>query len=133
MKLALFNTSLGIVLTAWLGSRYFGFGAEEIFRAILGSFLGGWCSLLATTRLESSPRTKRFIHSAWKTWVFHCAVYFGILLLCASRLREPTVLAALILPLLLVTGSAIVAFGPLQDAFVARSQRKARESAHSIR
>ncbi len=133
MKLALFNTACGILLVHWIGRGFLALEPGPLWGAILASIAGGFLSVLATTRLETSFLGPSLRGASIRIWLFHSAVYFGVLLLCAPVLREVRTFLALILPLLAVTGVAIVAFGPIQDRLVARSQRKARESAHSMR
>lgn len=118
--MALTNGSLGIALSLFLGMKYFGFQPAEILYFVVVANFTVVITLLATLQIQ------RFTKKALRTWTFLVIIFLGLLLAFVPQLRSAKPLTYLLLPLILSSGFGILAFGPLQDIVVRRSQRKSR-------
>lgn len=124
--IAVFNAIVGALLAFLIGMKGFGMAAREIWFSILMANVMGLGSLLLVLKGERTTWSRRrFFRGSISTWVVMAVLFFGGLLLFVGSLRDVACLSAMAIPLILTTGGAILAFGPIQDWLVARKQRRA--------
>ena len=121
------NGTLGVLASFWIGTSILGLDGMEVLRCIGASLFSGMLALVLTLKAEKTPWVRtRLLNRSLKTWVVFLSIYVAGLLLLAPPLRDPRVLRWMVFPLILATGFTILAFGPLQDRWVAQAQRKSR-------
>jgi hypothetical protein len=124
MLSASMNAILGVVLVIAVGDLKLGLSLSDELLLVLASNVAGLFSLGVYTAASRNPWARRHIvHGPLRTWVMFLIAYFGSLLAMAAPLRDATGFAWLVIPEMLVTGFAIMIFGPLHDKLVARGKR----------
>lgn len=124
---ALINGVLGLISCVVLGVQYLDLSIQDIATCMFSSWISGLIAMSVTLRSERTPWIKKKIMTRQsKTWVIFMTLYFGSLVLFAPPLRDWRVFWILVIPLILVTGFSILFFGPIQDHFVKKQQRKTR-------
>lgn len=130
MLLALFNCILGSALSFVIGLGLLHLRASQVLVSLVASQGSGLIALLLTLRAERITWIRgKVLNRSLKTWIFFAGLYIGLLLLFSPSLREPRVMAGLIVPLILSNGLCIIVFGPIQDWIVRWEQRKASREA----
>ena len=125
MASALFFGILGSGLTLLLGWGVLDFTILDCLLCILATALAGWVAVFSTMRLEQVRWIKKYVLSgSGTTYLYFLTVYFGLMFLIAPKLAHVYPLLVLIAPLIMITGFSIIAYGPVQDLFVRRQQRK---------
>jgi hypothetical protein len=117
---------VGAVLSFVVGSRMFGHGPAEIWRAILASELAAFVCLPVTLYSQRTPRLKFLSKGTIRSWMLLSGLYFGVLLLICPWLRSWVALGWMFGPLLMCTGLMIIIYGPLHDRIIRRTQEKTR-------
>jgi hypothetical protein len=129
MLTAVLNGCIGLSLSYGVGLFFLQLSGVDILRSIAASNLAAFVALLLTLKAEQMPWVKRvFLGRSLKTWPFLVMLYFWISLALSPILRDLWILLWMAFPLLLSTGFSLLIFGPVQDYFVARKQRKNREN-----
>ncbi len=124
---AWFSGIFGVLITWYISTRILGFHTAEALRAILSSVIAGWVALYSILRLEHIVVIrKRVFRGSIGTWVVFSSTYFGVLLALIPQIRDLDHFLILVMPLIMTTGITIVSFGPIQDRWVAKRQRRAR-------
>lgn len=119
------NGIVGVLASFGIGIAVLGLEGLEVFRCIGASLVAGMLALVLTLKAERIPWIRAHVlNRSLKTWVVFLGLYFGGMLALAPALRDARVLGWLLLPLILCTGFTILAFGPMQDRWVARNQRR---------
>lgn len=134
MVAAIMNGLLGIGTSLAIGIHYLGMSIEDILLCILVSNFAALVSLLATLKAEKNPwLVKVWLNRTLKTWFFLAVIYFGIQFTLCPPLRSSDPFLYLTFPLMFSTGFAMVIFGPIQDEFIKRQQKRAREARSTLR
>ena len=129
MPTAIGTGIFGILATLAVGTQILGWDPEQCLWAALVANLAGFIGLLITLRAERDPQLKKhYLNRGWKTWALLTSVYSAIILTLVPQSREVGAFLWLFLPLLLSTGFAIIAFGPVQDKIYRGIQRRQRSS-----
>jgi hypothetical protein len=125
MTAALINGLLGFALTYAIGTHFLDLSSGEVLLSFLASNVSGFISVLLTLQAERTPWIrKRWLNRSLKTWALIISLYLSIMVALSPALRDFHTLVYLFIPLLLSTGFAILAFGPVQDFLVRKQQRK---------
>src|SRR4051812_23840802 len=119
MLSALINGLVGTALTVGIATQVLGLSLPMAALCIAASNIAGFVGLLVIMR-------GHWVRGTFPTWALFLFTYFGILLSVAEPLRHGHNFAWLIMPVILSCGYAILAYGPVQDRLVARTQRKQR-------
>lgn len=128
MITALANGIIGVLLSFYIGYTYLDLNLADISACLLAANIAALGSLLVTLKAEKYAWIrKHLLTRAAKAWAFLLVLFFGVLLGLTPVLRETRTLLYLFVPLTLSTGFAILFFGPLQDYFVRRAQKKAKK------
>lgn len=126
MRSAILNGVVGTALVFLVGIRVLGLSPPDLVVCILATQAAALVSLFFILKMERVIFVRqRLINRSLKTWILFLGVYFGVSLLLGRPLREPKTFLWLSVPLMLTTGFAIIVFGPIQDFFVGRNQRRA--------
>lgn len=121
MLSALINGCAGTALTLAIGSQVLGMTLPQAALCVLASNVGGFLALLVIM-------WGSWVRGTFPTWALFLGTYFGTLFLLAEPYRSVRAFVWLALPLMLSAGFCIIAYGPVQDWFVARSQRRQRSA-----
>jgi hypothetical protein len=121
------NGFLGLFSSLLIGTQVLGLTPLEVMGSFVASVAAGWVAVFFTLKGERTPWLRKYVMSNSKrTWVVFLSLYFCSVVLLAPPIRDLRVFSWMIIPLILCTGFTIVTFGPLQDRWVARAQRKSR-------
>lgn len=130
--IAWINGILGLTISCWIGTQWLGLSLAQMLLAVFWVVLAGWLALFLTTRAQSHPWIRRYLVRGFiRTWTFFLLIYFGTIYLTVGFLHDGKNVLYLIIPLVLSNGFSIIAFGPVQDWFVSREQRR-KTHAHLI-
>lgn len=113
------NGFLGLFLTLAIGTLRLGFEPLDAFWCAAASNISGFLALMAYSKANRVAWTKRHVvFNPFSTWLFFLTTYFGLELLLAPQLRVAQNFMWLAFPTMMVTGFAILAYGPIQDRIV---------------
>lgn len=123
------NGFLGIFLTFGVAVWQRGLSETEAVVCIISSLLAGLVSLLTYSYTSRNPWIRRHLTpNPATTWIFFLITYFGTELLLAAPMRNLENFKWLVIPTIMVTGFAILIYGPIQDRIVSGTfhRRKTR-------
>ena len=127
------NGFIGLALMTMLGTEVLGWTLSEVARGALGSCFAGTVSLFGVLKAERIPWIRRiFLGRPLKVWFFFVTSFFGQVFVYVPRVRPWEDFRAFLVqmvPLMIINGFTIVAFGPIQDRIVWRRQRQEAEKA----
>ena len=117
------NGFSGLIASFLIGTFYLRIGPWQSLRCVVASNLGGLAALWIAVVWGNKPWIRKHIMpNPFRTWAIFLLVYFGILAGLSSPLWSAHEFLWMAVPLILSTGFTILAFGPLQDARIARAQ-----------
>jgi putative effector of murein hydrolase LrgA (UPF0299 family) len=129
MRSALFNGTLGATLAWLVGSKVLGLTLSEVGLCLIAAQVGGLLALFVTLKTAKVTFLRKYVvNRSLKTWALLLLVFFGTVALIAPPTRELRNWLWMTIPLVLSTGFCIIVFGPIQDLFVRREQRRAANS-----
>jgi putative effector of murein hydrolase LrgA (UPF0299 family) len=119
---------LGAITTYWIGSHSFGLSLRAGLLAVLASNVAGFFALLLTLWLERRAWVRRYVMGhAFMTWAVLFVLYVSFTVALNSTLRDPLLLAALLLPMIWSTGLMLPLWGPVQDRLIRWERRRAEK------
>jgi hypothetical protein len=116
----------GAVLSFVVGSRVLGHLPPEIWRAILASELAAFVCLPITLYSQRAPRLRFLSKGTFRSWLMLSGLYFAVLLAVCPWLRSWKELGWMFFPLLMCTGVMIIAYGPIHDWMIRRTQERTK-------
>jgi hypothetical protein len=127
MITAFMNGLIGLSVSLGIGTKYFEMDLADILIAVLAANFAVIIALLCTLKAEKIQWiTKYVLNRSLKTWSFLSAIFLLIVTTASPPLRNLSTLAGMLFPLILSAGFGIIIFGPIQDGFVRRQQRRNR-------
>ncbi len=134
MKAALLMGFLGTFLCFGIGISKFEMSILDIGWSILSANISVLIALLGYLQLDRLPPSlKKWIRGGWKAWTLVVLFYMSIFLNLVPSMRDWQLLYSMLFPLVLSTGFAMIAFGPIRDRIVWHYQRKECEEAQASR
>ena len=123
--MALFNGWLGVGVCIGIALHILDWDLRAAVLAVLLSNIAAFVSLSTTLKVEKTQWLRaKWLSSTLRTWIVLLGLYIGLLTLFFPPLRTLKSFLWLIFPLILSTGFAIIVFGPIQDYWVKKAQRK---------
>lgn len=131
MTVALVAGLVGTLLCLGLGTQSIHLSLSDILLSLVSSNIAALVSLMITLKAGQFPSPlKEWTAGMPRAWALLVSLYLGIQLALSPSLRGWEPMLYLGFPLLLSTGFAILAFGPIRDRMVRNHQRKLLVEAH---
>lgn len=125
MIVAFVTALIGSLVSLAIGTQWLQCSISDVFYLLLNSNIAALIALIITLRADQFPSPfKEWAAGTPRAWALLVTLYTGILLSLSPILREQEPLFYLFFPLVLSSGFAILAFGPIRDRMVRNSQRR---------